>query len=195
MNCIGWNGRGCGNAATVQELGVLQQTHQAKIMFLCETRQSSVRMKRLRTRLGLKGFYGVDSNGLSGGLALFWHESIDLEVKDANENFIDVWMRIAPDEPLFHATFVYGEPRTENRHHMWTKLTALRASSLLPWALIGDFNEAMWSYEHFSARPRPESQMTDFRDCLQLCGLKDLCFTGLPFTYDNRRAGNNNVLG
>jgi hypothetical protein len=143
--------------------------------------------------MGLKGFTGVDSEGFSGGLALFWHESIEVIVKDATARYIDVWMRISPDEPMFHATFVYGEPRTENRHRMWSSLSTLCASSSLPWALIGDFNEALWSYEHFSAVPRAESQMAAFRDCVQRCGLSDLGFSGLPFTYDNRRAGNNNV--
>ena len=76
MNCIGWNCHRAGNAATVHELGVLQRTHQVKVIFLCETRQSCDRMKRLRNRLGLKAFVGVDCNGLSGGLALFWHESV-----------------------------------------------------------------------------------------------------------------------
>jgi hypothetical protein len=150
-------------------------------------------MRKLRGRLGLKGFAGVDSAGMSGGLALFWHESIHVEVKDENERFIDVWMRVTPNDPLFHVTFVYGEPRTENRHRMWAKLATLRAACSLPWALIGDFNEALWPYEHFSACPRSEPQMAAFRDCLQLCGLKDLGFTGLPFTYDNKRAGYNNV--
>ena len=34
---------------------------------------------------------------------------------------------------------------------------------------------------------RPEKQMQDFRDCLDVCGLKDLGFSGLPFTWCNRR--------
>src|SRR5438128_2581799 len=107
MNCVGWNCRGARNAVTVHELGVLQRTHQAKVFFLCETRQSCERMKRLRSCLGLKGFVGVDCNGFSGGLALFWHESVDVDVKVLCDRYIDVWMRVSPDEPLFHATIVY----------------------------------------------------------------------------------------
>jgi hypothetical protein len=117
---------------------------------------------------------------MSGGLALFWDESLHVEVKEENERFIDVWMGTAPNEPLFHVTFVYGEPRTENKHIMWSKLAALCASSSLPWAFIGDFNEALWSYEQFSARARPEPQMAAFRDGLQICSSKDLGFSGLP---------------
>jgi hypothetical protein len=59
--------------------------------------------------------------------------------------------------------------------------------------LMGDFNEALWQFEHFSACPRAEPQMAAFRDCLQLCDVNDLGFTGLPHTYDNKRARRNNV--
>jgi hypothetical protein len=48
-----------------------------------------------------------------------------VEVKECTACYIDVFMRVAPDEPLFHETFVYGEPRTENRHRMWSKLSDL----------------------------------------------------------------------
>lgn len=35
--------------------------------------------------------------------------------------------------------------------------------------------------------------MIDFRDVLEVCGLGDLGFVGLPFTYDNHRSGRANV--
>lgn len=56
-------------------------------------------------------------------------------------------------------TFVYGEPRVENRHNMWSMLRSVRNSSNLPWLVIGDFNEALWQFEHFSSHPRGEPQM------------------------------------
>ena len=37
-----------------------------------------------RGRLGLKGFCGVGSDGMSGGLALYWHESYVVEILDTN---------------------------------------------------------------------------------------------------------------
>ena len=61
------------------------------------------------------------------------------------------------------------------------------------WLVVGDFNEAMWDFEHLSATPRGESQMVAFRDTLEICGLVDLGFVGLQFTYDNKRAGFANV--
>jgi hypothetical protein len=147
----------------------------------------------MKQRLGLIGFAGQDSDGLSGGLALFWHESVFVDVKEITARFIDVHIRLSPSEPLWHATFVYGEPRTENRHLMWSALCALRASSALPWMAVGDFNEALWQHEHLSHCPRPEGQMIAFRDALMVCELKDIGFSGVPFTYDNKRRGRANV--
>jgi len=52
---------------------------------------------------------------------------------------------------------------------------------------IGDFNEIVRVEEKLGGAIRPENQMQDFRDCLDFCGLKDLGFTGLPFTWCNMR--------
>ncbi|XP_073360138.1 uncharacterized protein [Aegilops tauschii subsp. strangulata] len=51
----------------------------------------------------------------------------------------------------------------------------------------------MWSFEHYSDTPRSAGQMLDFRDVLEVCGLGDLGFAGLPYTFDNRRGGRANV--
>ena len=162
-------------------------------MFLCETRQSAKKVSRLRSRLGLRDFCGVDSVGQSGGLTLFWNEQLSVEIKEKKERFIDAHIRASSTDPFWHLTCVYGEPRTENRHRMWTILSDIRASSDLPWMLMGDFNEAMWQCEHLSVTPCPASQIAAFREVVQDCELHDLGFAGAPFTYDNRRRGRANV--
>jgi hypothetical protein len=88
---------------------------------------------------------------------------------------------------------VYGEPRTENRPQMWDALRRLKGVSDLPWLVVGDFNEAMWGFEYFSVCPRPERQMINFCEALADFELTDLGFNGLPYTYDNGRAGDSNV--
>jgi hypothetical protein len=73
MSCISFNCRGAGNNPTVRELATISRVWCPRLFFLCETRQKINKMRRLRHRLGLKGFAGCSSDGLSGGLALFWH--------------------------------------------------------------------------------------------------------------------------
>lgn len=127
----------------------------------------------------MKGFAGVSSDGLSGGLALFWDEKLQVTVLDSCARYIDVRIVDVANDKSWRTTFVYGEPRVENRHLMWSSLSQLRAVSLEPWLVCGDFNEAMWQHEHMSRAQRSENQMGLFRDCLLACELWDLGFSGI----------------
>lgn len=144
MNCLSWNCRGVGGSRTVRGLVTLSKQYQAQFVFLCETRQSDEKVSRLRSRLGLRGFAGVSCVGFSGGLALFWNDQLHVEVKELNARFIDVYIHASATAPLWRLTCVYGEPRVENRHLMWSQLSDLKANSDLPWLIMGDFNEAVW---------------------------------------------------
>jgi hypothetical protein len=88
---------------------------------------------------------------------------------------------------------VYGEPRAQDRHLMWELLHRLKNSCHDQWLLLGDFNEVMWHFEHFSTSHRPERQILDFCEVLSHYVLHDLGFTGLPWTYDNMQKGKRNV--
>ena len=59
--------------------------------------------------------------------------------------------------------------------------------------VLGDFNEILPAEEKQGGLDRPEQQMQNFRDALDFCRLKDLRFHGFPFTWCNRRPGNQNV--
>ena len=92
----------------------------------------------------MKGFAGVSSDGLSGGLVLYWDEKLQVTVLDSCARYIDVRIVDVASGKNWRTTFVYGEPRVENRHHMWSSHSQLRAISSEPWLVCGDFNEAMW---------------------------------------------------
>jgi hypothetical protein len=102
-------------------------------------------------------------------------------------------LRGGPFETKWRGTFVYGEPKPSNRHHMWTLLRRIKPRSQEPWLMVGDFNEAMWQGEHSSRSRRSERLMSNFREVLSECDLHDLGFIGTPWTYDNHRKGDNNV--
>jgi hypothetical protein len=177
----------------VRELATLSQVWSPKLFFLCETRKNKNKLRRICHRLGLKGFAGFSSDGLSGGLALFWHEHVSVEIQSINERVIDAYVCLSPNAPKWRLTCVYGEPRVENRHLMWDALRNLKSNSDLPWLVIGDFNEALWQEEHLSCTPRPTNQMDAFCEVLFDCNLTYLGFAGVPYTYDNKRQGRANV--
>jgi hypothetical protein len=135
--------------------------------------------------LGLKILVGVDSAGQGGGLVLFWHESLEVDLLVLSPRLIDVKVKDVNLNSWYRITFVYGEPQVESRHLMWETLHHLRLVSPLPWMVLGDFNKAMWGFEHFSAHPRLGWQMEVFRDSLSSYDLHDLGFYGFPFMWDN----------
>jgi hypothetical protein len=134
----------------------------------------------------------VCNQGKGGGLALFWSEEINVNIVSFGNHHIDV--RIFNTDGLtWRCTFVYGKPKAQKRHEMWTFLRRIKKDVKEPWMMVGDFNEAMWQHEHMSATKRNERQMEMFREVLNHCNLYDLGFSGLPWTYNNKQKGNKNV--
>ena len=85
------------------------QSYHPKLVFLLETRQSSEqRMKNLRWTIGLKGCLAVGSDGNSGGIALFWDESISVKLIGMCNRIIDVTVQECPTSPPFRVTFCDG---------------------------------------------------------------------------------------
>jgi hypothetical protein len=131
--------------------------------------------------------------GKGGGVALFWDESVEVELFKINSRVIDVMVTDQEQGIKWRCTCVYGEPKTHLRHQMWDLLRKMRPMIKGPWLMLGDFNETMWQEKHFSRRRRGEKQMEDFRNMLSDCNLFDLGFSGLPWTYDNKQKGERNV--
>lgn len=129
---------------------------------------------KLKWRLGWKGFHGVNSDGRSGGLALFWDKNLQVTVLDSCCRYIDVLVFDQASNVQWRGSFVYGEPRVENWYIMWAHLQRLRGLSEDPWFVCGDFNETLWQHEHLSSSLRAEGQMIAFRDALTVCELADL---------------------
>jgi hypothetical protein len=65
----------------------------------------------LSPTLVLRGSEGVGSNGNSEGLAFFWHENLNVDVKEANERYIDAHIAGGNGCLTRRLTHVYDEPR------------------------------------------------------------------------------------
>jgi hypothetical protein len=50
----------------------------------------------------------------------------------------------------------------------------------------GDFNEVLVGEEQFGKNDREAWQMDAFQDVVADCGLNNLGFQGLPYTWDNK---------
>jgi hypothetical protein len=144
-------------------------------------------VSNLRFRLAFNNSFIVDGVGKGGGLVLFWDESIKIDLLSYGLHHIDTMVSSSELHLRWRATFVYGEPKVQDRRVMWELLRRIQPTLNALWVMLGDFNEALWQFEHFSKHKRPEQQMIDFREVLSHCNLHDLGFSGLPWTFDNRQ--------
>jgi hypothetical protein len=101
--------------------------------------------------MGLRNCCPVSVKGKGGGLALYWDDSVTVNLINYGPHHIDVTIS-EPDEIKWRCTFVYGEPRTQDRHLMWELLRRIKPNANEPWLMVGDFNEVMWQSEHYSAK-------------------------------------------
>jgi hypothetical protein len=80
---------------------------------------------------------------------------VSVSVKACNARCIDV--HVSSDlAPTWRATFVYGEPRREDRSLFWSLLRRLKQHWNGPWIICGDFNEVLSQDEHLGPRDRSE---------------------------------------
>lgn len=194
MNCVSANCRGMGNHPAVRELRGFVKQLDPTILFVMETKISAKRVEKLKSTFGFSGVFAVDSDGLSGGVGLFWSSAVTIDIKSYNLHHIDAVIQCKDGSvPPWRFTGIYGESRRENRHLTWTLMRRLHQLRNFPWLCSGDFNETLYNTEHFSEHDRDEWQMRAFREVTEDCGLIDLGFSGLPYTWDNRQEGSANV--
>jgi hypothetical protein len=125
------------------------------------------------------------SNGRSGGVLFFWKKEIKLQQIFSAPKYIDV--QTSENDRVWRLIGIYGEPKWEDKYKTWEKFRELSASQNLPWIVIGDFNEILFSHEKEGGNPRPLSFMQGFQDALTDCELEDLGFSGDNFTSKRGR--------
>lgn len=186
MSCSFWNCQGLGSPLTVLSLGSLIRKSRPAVIFLSETRGSSQYIESLKRKFNLHGI-GVDSQGLSGGLALLWDRRITVELGSFSKNHIDARVKLTEDGHSFRVTGIYGVPEVSHRHQTWNLIRDLYRNERQPWFMGGDFNEILMSTEKSGGDERSTGQMEAFSAALADVGLADLGFEGYPYTWSNNR--------
>ena len=160
MSCAGYNCRGLGNPEAVRELRSIVKQEGPNLLFVMETKIQGKRVENLQGTLGFAGCFAVDSNGLSGGIGLFWSKNVVVELKNYSSSHIDVRvMKVDQPSMRWRFTGFYGAPKVEDRVHIWRFLRTLNTIPHEAWCCLGDFNEVLHGSEHFSRVARPEGQM------------------------------------
>jgi hypothetical protein len=141
MSLFSWNCRGLGNPRTVRVLHHLVKDKSPSIVFLMETYSSKGYMEKVRCRLGFDCLFVVDPVGRSGGLALFWKKSANIEIYNYSRYHIQALVKDNDGNDIWKFTGFYGNPSRDKRGESWSLLKFLKFCPSLSWCCIGDFNE------------------------------------------------------
>ena len=106
-----------------------------------------------------------------------------------SNSHINVVVRESPSSMPWRATGFYGHLETSKRYISWHFLDTLSTQCNLPWVVLGDFNEILFSNEKLGGVVCEVKQIVAFRECLNRCGLVDLGFIGQKYTWCNERFG------
>ena len=188
MSYLCWNCHGAGKPMTVRELRDLARQLAPSILCIVETQMDSTMVEALSETLGFDCSYAVSSDGRSGGIGLFWNNSINVEILGYSDYHLDVSVEEQYKEK-WRMTCVYGEAQTHLRHQTWTTLKNISTTSSLPWLCLGDFNEVLRPEEHEGVGQRSNAQIQAFRDTIDVCMLLDLGYSGRFCTFEKKATG------
>lgn len=115
MKLVIWNCRGLGNPPAVHGLLDIQRSEDPDILFVSETKLTAKRMERFKWILGLPCMVASDSEGQSGGVAVFWRRGLQVELCNFSRFHIDLEIR-EEDGFKWRFTGMYGELRIEKQN-------------------------------------------------------------------------------
>ena len=156
MNLLFWNVLGLGDRRTAHELECFIQAQDPTALFLAETWVGEARLISLCSELGFDHYWVTPQANRLGCLALFWKNSLKVEVSSSSPNHIDAVLG-ETQESRYRLTCLYGFADPAKKCDTWALLRHLQASPSLLWVCAGDFNEILWSHEKCGMGPRSES--------------------------------------
>jgi hypothetical protein len=101
------------------------------------------------------------STNRSGGVLMFWKREITIQQIFSHPNYLNVKVMEGPDK-VWRLTGMYGEPWWEDRHLSWDRIRNLHSQHNLPWVVLGDFSEIVFSHEKEGGNQRPQRLMQAF---------------------------------
>ncbi|XP_073291645.1 uncharacterized protein [Primulina huaijiensis] len=119
-----------------------------------------------------------------GRIMVLWNPNkIRLDVIATTEQSMHVKIQCLLTDKVFCTSFVYGFNTIVQRRTLWDDMKTFGINCKLPWIILGDFNNVLFSNEKKSGVNIRNYDTKDFVDCVASLDLIDLKFTGCFYTW------------
>ncbi|MCI03410.1 endonuclease/exonuclease/phosphatase family protein, partial [Trifolium medium] len=186
MKILSWNCRGLSNPSAIPNLRNVAQGYHPDILFLSETLCKAQKMEKIRVMLKYDACLSIDVEGHSGGLSVMWKANTKCRILNYSRNFINLIVEDG-ERREWRLTCYYGYPERSRRRQAWELLRELRDMSVLPWCIIGEFNDLLSQADKQGLNPHPNWLCDGFRNAVSDCDLTDIKLDGYPFTWIKSR--------
>jgi len=123
----------------------MRRIHFPDILLLMEMKNAEDFLVKVYGWLGYDNFKTVEPDELSGRLAIFWKNVLDIEILFADKNLIDLKIFDGPN--TWFVSCVYGNPTSHLRPLVWERISRIGVVGQEPWCMIRDFNEILSNSE------------------------------------------------
>lgn len=136
MITIFWNFRGLGQALTIRALRELCNSHRPNMIFLYEVKSYNLsKIQNITLSLKFDEVHLVPSHGSSGGLALMWVNTVDVQIVSSTKNLISALILNDLVSSPWQLTRVYGP--TILKLEFWESLHRIGDAFNGPWIIRG----------------------------------------------------------
>ncbi|KAI9125910.1 hypothetical protein K1719_003328 [Acacia pycnantha] len=147
IGSIGLAQSGAGSKQLFRNIQLVCQRSNPSLLALSETKCETDSKFMCLNKLGFDGLELVPSLGQSGGLVVVWKSSeIAVTVCGSGRQFMHLRCDCGGNV-IFFLSVIYAVPCTVQKRILWEELERFASAVVEPWAVLGDFNDILFSSE------------------------------------------------
>ncbi|XP_074293375.1 uncharacterized protein LOC141620389 [Silene latifolia] len=189
MDSIGcWNVRGINGINKQQDVRKFLHQNNIRLYGLVETKIKLQDFTAVLNNLG-SHWSGVNNNSYHNGgrVWIIWSSQVfTVTTLLMNAQVITVKVTEIATGDVFILSVVYGFNEDTERGDLWAHLKLIKDTYSGPWGVCGDFNNVL-NFNERIGRDVLWSEIADFRECVQYCGLTDIKGQGAFYTWNNKQ--------
>ncbi|XP_016206670.1 uncharacterized protein LOC107647057 [Arachis ipaensis] len=164
----------------------LTYRYNLNLCVLLKTHVSGSKDEVIIHKLGFESWCRSEAKGFAGGIWCLWNKKEwNIELLEVHKQFIHLNIKDNKNRNWYY-TCVYDSPQPGTRSSLWEELENFATTIQEPWCIGGNFNSTIF-LEETGGSFNLSQDSRRFQEYIQNCGLKDLGFSGLPFTWQKNR--------